>query len=54
MGLALDFVWNGTLRENFSFSFSRCFASIGNMFILAGVGGVGVGGRWTQLSFSEV
>ena len=55
MGLALDFVWNGTLRENFKFSFSGCFACIGKMFILVGLGrGKGGGGLWTGLSFYEV
>ena len=45
--LTLDFVGNGALWENFSFSFSRCFAGIGLILILAG-------GLGTRLSFCEV
>ena len=33
---ALVFMWNSALRQKFNFSFSRAFASINKIFILAG------------------
>ena len=51
LGPAAASAWNSALREKFNFCFSRVFASIGKIFLLAGGLGTGLRGLGIFLIF---